>query len=147
MDRPPRDERGDVLPHDDPVTIPDDVELLRSLHPDHVRWSSDGSLIAKSGGFSGTNRNRDKYEGMSVSVIDWLKRDGRDPRDHLLPRHAAGAVLRTGDLRSLGLRVGPDPQDEDPYHAAVWDVKDRHRKKIRQRVIRMVIRMVAPRGQ
>jgi hypothetical protein len=47
-------------------------------------------------------------------------------------RDAQEAVVRflVGDLRELGLRVGPDPRDHNPFHAAVWGVKKGARKRL-----------------
>lgn len=141
MPPPPRDKDGRVVPHDDQESIPNDALLVRNVHeyqdnPDHGPRPS-------SGAFSGTSRERDPYEGMSVAVLDWLQADNIDPRSRLGPSHIGAVLLRAGDLRDLGLIIGPDPTDKkDPYHASVWGVKNKHRKKIRDKS-RWVIAPVA----
>ena len=139
MVEPPRDDDGFVKPHNDPDTIPDDALLLRSI-PAEWLLSQDGVKIVSKAAFSASGSRRDRYRGMSVSVVDWLVQDGKPLSDALQPDHPAGAVLRAGDLRKLGLDVGPDPQDDNKYHAGVWGVKDSHRKKILKQMQRLIRR-------
>jgi hypothetical protein len=34
------------------------------------------------------------------------------------------------ELRAIGLQVGSDPRDINPFHAAVWGVKETVRKRL-----------------
>jgi hypothetical protein len=135
MSDPPRDEDGHVVPHDDKVEIPDDALLVRYVTKTQLPLEDDGRRRLSTAVFSETSKAHDPYQGMSVDILDRLERDGIDPRERMKRNdNLVGAVLlRAGDLRALGLQVGPDPMrsnDPDPYHAQVWGVKKSGRKKI-----------------
>ena len=129
-----RDNNGRVVPHDDPTSIPDDELLVRNIHEFQDNPGADPR--PSSGSFSPTNKGKDPYEGMSVDMLSRLKACGVDQKTRWGPNHVGSVVIRAGDLRQLGLKIGPDPsdydgKDPDHYHANVWGVKPRHKKKIR----------------
>ena len=45
-------------------------------------------------------------------------------------KYQAIVQLRVRDLRSIGLQVGPDPLPSNPFHAAVWGVKEATRNQV-----------------
>lgn len=132
MGDPPRDEDGIVTPHDDRTAIPDDALVVRYIHEQWLIPTPDGSRRLSKGAFSGSSKDKDQYEGMSVNMLSELKKHEVDPATRMPENHEGAVTLRAGDLRELGLEVGPDPGlRNDPYHAAVWGVKSSHRKKIK----------------
>lgn len=131
MGHPPRDEDGIVKPHDDRTAIPDDALVIRYIQEQQLHPNLDGTRRLSKGAFSGSSKDRDQYEGMSVDMLSELKKHGVDPATRMPENHEGAVTLRAGDLRELGLEVGPDPGlHNDPYHASVWGVRDSHRKKI-----------------
>jgi hypothetical protein len=128
----PRDATGRVLPHDDP-TIGDDEFVIRYIPEQWFVPAGEGKRRLSKAAFAASSRNRDPYEGMSVDLLTPLLRDGYGEVGR--SEHFAGAAkIRVGALRSLGLWVGPDDKGEgDIYHANVWGVTDRLRRKILDR--------------
>lgn len=55
---------------------------------------------------------------------------GLSPIDRKGNRYEAIVRLRVQDLRSIGLQVGPDPLDTNPFHAEVWGIKEGARKRL-----------------
>lgn len=131
MSDPPRDEDGYVVPHDDKVEIPDDALLVRYIHKLQLTVQKDERVRPSKGGFSESSKQCDKYEGMSVDMLDRLMLDKVDPCMRMPPGHEGAVLIRAGDLRALGLKVGPDPmRSNDPYHAGVWGMKRSLRGKV-----------------
>lgn len=106
---PPRDEDGYVLPHDDHAAIPDDAFVVRYVHKDQLAPSDDGRKLLSSGAFSETSKERDRYQSMSIDILNRLQRDKVDPCTRLPSDHEGAVLIRAGSLRKLGLKVGPDP--------------------------------------
>lgn len=137
---PPKDNDGNVQPHDDYQTLPNDAWVVRKVQRRWIVSSDNGPRLSK-GCFSGTSKDRDPYEGMSVEMLDRLLADELSARDRLDPDHVGAVALRVGDLRALGLKVGPDPgKAGDPYHANVWGVT----KKIRKAILRVSVWHIGP---
>lgn len=133
MSGPPRDEDGYVSPHDDPAAIPDGAFLVRYVNKEQLRPGDDGRRHLSSAAFSESSRERDRYQSMSVDILDRLQNDNIDPCTRLGIDHEGAVLIRVGSLRELGLKVGPDPTSaNDPYHAGVWGVKSSLRKKIKR---------------
>lgn len=125
----PRDSDGRVLPHDD-TTISNDEFVLRYIPDRGFAATLDGKRRLSKGAFSASSPSRDPYEGMSVDLLTPLLRDGYTEVGRG-DAFVGVAKLRVGDLRSLGLRIGPDDKGEgDKYHANVWGVTDALRKKV-----------------
>ena len=133
MSYPPCDEDGYVQPHDDYNLIPDEALLVRYVQQKNLAPEDDGTLRLSTSAFAASSKDRDRYQGMSVDLLQRLERDGVDVLKRMPPGHQGAVLLRAGCLRELGLMVGSDPmQSQDPYHCAVWGVTDRLRKKIRK---------------
>lgn len=126
----PRDSDGNVTPHDDPDEIPDESFVIRYIRRDQIVEAEDGTFRPSSASFSGSARERDKYCSMSVEIYDKIVADSVKIEDRFSENHAAAVKIRVRFLRDLGLRVGPDPLETNPYHGGVWGVKRRHRNKI-----------------
>lgn len=132
MATPPRDKNGLVKPHDDQNTIPDGAEVVRYIHRQWLTPNPDGTRRLSTGAFSGSSKDRDPYQGMSGDMLDRLNDRGLDPATRMPPEHEGAVLIQAGGLRSLGLKVGPDPTlENDPFHASVWGVKKSHRKTIK----------------
>ncbi len=132
MPTPPTDNDGFITPHDDHQTIPNDSYVIRYIHRKQLPENKDGTRCLSSGAFSGSSEDKDRYEGMSVDMEDELRTKGVTPDKRMPDDHEAAVLLPAGELRKLGLRVGPGPMlAKDPFHASVWDVKRTHRKKIK----------------
>ena len=128
---PPRDDDGRVRPHDDPA-IPDEAFVVRYIAsgqfvPD--RAAGAGRRLSK-GAFSASSKDRDPYQGMSADLLQPMIADGLPPTGQRKPIHEAVVRLQVGKLRSLGLWVGKDPKEHNPYHVCVWGVTPHLRKKI-----------------
>ena len=132
MTTPPKDADGYVIPHDDPATIPDDSYVIRRIHRRWLKPVAGGYRILSKGAFSASSIEYDRYQGMSVDILDRLDEDGVDPASRLAPNQEAAVIIRAEDLRHLGLIVAPDlNRENDKYHASVWGVRSSHRKKIK----------------
>ena len=132
MAAPPKDADGYVEPHDDPREIPDDSYVVRRIHRDWLKPISGNRRELSKGAFAPSSKGRDLYQGMSVDILDRLNDDGVNPASRLNSNQEAAVIIRVGDLRRLGLEIGPDPtQDNDKYHASVWGVRGTHKKKIK----------------
>lgn len=128
MADPPRDENGIVQPHDD-HDIRDDDGLLRYVDPaNHLAPDKNtGGWRISSGLFSESS-----YPGGGVSVD--LERPMVEETGSNMTglRNPAFGIVRliTGDMRNkLGLKVGSDPKDDNPYHANVWGTKNKKKKR------------------
>lgn len=128
MGTPPRDALGRVQPHDDP-DIPNDAYLVRYI--DVVQMVSDGQggKRLSSGAFSSSSKRVDHYQSMSCDFLNEMQQDSVQPSDRLKPTHAGAVRIRAGDLRAMGLKVGPDPRPGNPYHVGVWGISTKKQKR------------------
>jgi hypothetical protein len=89
-----------------------------------------GRRRLSSAAFSPSSKRHDLYQGMSVDLLQPMLDAGLSPTDRKGDKYEAIVQLRVVDLRSIGLQVGPDPLPSNPFHAAVWGVKERARKRL-----------------
>ena len=89
-----------------------------------------GARRLSSAAFSPSSKRYDPYQGMSVDLLQPMLDAGLSPTDRKRDRYEAIVQLRVRDLRSIGLQVGPDPLDTNPFHAAVWGIKEGARKRL-----------------
>lgn len=68
--------------------------------------------------------------GMSVDIEKLIVAGGEDPKTYVVTPVFTGAVaISASAARSLGLWVGYDPLDDNPYHGEVWNsIINRHNK-------------------
>ena len=133
MAAPPKDADGYVEPHDDPQSIPDDSHVIRYIHTSQLYAGSEGTRHLSSAAFSKSSKSKDKYEGMSVDMYEEMIAKGVDPESRMPPDHEGAVLIEVAKLRELGLAVGPDPTEDNPFHASAWVVKSTDRKKIKAR--------------
>jgi hypothetical protein len=67
---------------------------------------------------------------MSVDLLQPMLDAGLSPTDRKGDKYEAIVQFRVRNLRSIGLQVGPDPLPSNPFHAAVWGVKEGRRKRL-----------------
>ena len=131
MGAPPRDSDGRVVPHDDP-DIAENAYVLRNIVPEWL--TAHPTLPAQrrlsSAAFSPSSKPRDPYQGMSVDLLQPMLDAGLPATGGKGAKHEAVVRLRVGELRRLGLQVGQDPRDANPFHAAVWGIKKGMKSKI-----------------
>jgi hypothetical protein len=131
MGAPPRDSEGRVVPHDD-ADIPGDAYVLRYIVSAWLKphQSVPGLRRLSSAAFSPSSKRHDLYQGMSVDLLQPMLDAGLSPTDRMGDKYEAIVQLRVRDLRSIGLQVGSDPLLGNPFHAAVWGVKEGTRKRL-----------------
>ena len=128
MATPPRDAEGRAKPYDDP-DLSDDAYVVRYIPPEGLTSDGSGGRRLSTGAFSPTRKDRDPYRGMSGDVLELMLRDGLPLTGRKGPQHEGVVKLKVGDLRGLGLKVGKDPTQENPYHVSVWGVATRKKRK------------------
>lgn len=58
---------------------------------------------------------------MSVDIEDLILEGGHNPKQYVTTPIFTGSVAFSADnVRNLGLRIGYDPIQENPYHGEVW---------------------------
>lgn len=129
MGIPPRDDAGRVIPHDDPDIL-DESYVVRYILSSQLVPDPRGGRRLSSGAFSRSSKQHDHYQGMSVDLLDAMLAKGVRPADKAGPDHEAIVKLQIGELRALGLCVGSDPIQDNPFHAGVWGLNSGMRKKI-----------------
>jgi hypothetical protein len=123
---PPRDQHGNIIPHDHPEIL-DEHHVIRHTVPRDLSDDGNGKRLG-SGAFSESTGG-----GMSVDIEEWMKADGLDPLHYVTdPTH--GAVrLNVGELRKQGLKVGWDPDNAHRHHGGVWGIGNGSKGKRRIR--------------
>lgn len=111
-------------PYDEDDIDPEDF-VIRRVNPDQhvVQDDNTGRLRTSSKLFtpsSGTNG------GMSVDILKLIEEANLNPQEYVTTPVFTGSVCFSAqDARALGLRVGYDPLEENPYHGEVWGPADR----------------------
>src|SRR5882672_1371668 len=126
---PPRDAQGRIEPHDH-AEIHDDCHVIRHIIPPHDLHEGRVS----SGAYSESTAFGVRC-GMSVDIECWMTSDCLGSLHYVTdPSHGA-TRLRLGFLRSLGLKVGWDPDNGHQHHGAVWDITTSFRKKMQKAAV------------
>lgn len=134
-DPPPRDPRGNILPHDHPEIL-DDHHVIRHTNPNDLAFDETlGGLRLASGAFSESSDG-----GMSVDIEEWIIADGLTSL-HYVANPIEGAVrIRVGDLRLRGYQVGWDPDGGHPHHGSVWGNFNGSKNKRRVKALAVTIK-------
>jgi hypothetical protein len=116
---PPRDADGNVLPHDDPVTIPGEWTLLRHVHREQwaARDERTGSPRPQSNAFAFSTEGS---RSMSVDIEPAMLEEGL-PSTHYAFRADKGVVrITAAKARELQFLVGSEPIPGNPHHGGIW---------------------------
>jgi hypothetical protein len=129
----PHDAAGKTLPHDHAEIGPDDF-LIRYTTPNDLHYDEATTMNrVTSGAYTEATDG-----GMSTLHHGWMTEAGLEIM-HYAKQPMFGAVrLRVGDLRTIGLKVGYDPQPDNPHHCAVWGLSSGSRRKRVQRLAQTV---------
>jgi hypothetical protein len=116
-----------VEPHDHPEIL-DEHHVIRHTTPHDLHHDRElGCVRLASGAFSESAEG-----GMSVDIEEWMIQDGIENPLHYIRDQTHGAVrISVGELRKQGLRVGWDPQNNNPHHCCVWGIGNGSRRKKR----------------
>lgn len=115
---PPRDEKGNVIPHDHEGILSEDFVIRRI--PEHwvVQDEKIGGKRISSMAFrcsSGPNG------GMSVDLKQQIEEAGLNAKTYVTtPKWIGSMLFQVGQLRTEEYQVGYDPLDDNPYHGEVW---------------------------
>jgi hypothetical protein len=108
-----------VQPYDEKKIKPEEV-IIRRINPvQHVVWDENrGCNRISSKAFSPSSGENG---GMSVDIEDLILEGGHNPKQYVTTPIFTGSVAFSADnVRNLGLRIGYDPIQENPYHGEVW---------------------------
>lgn len=121
---PPRDDHGNVIPHDHDGILSEHGVIRKISEQLVVEDEKVGGRRISSMAFkasSGAN------SGMSVDLQHEIEAAGYDARVYVTtPRWIGSVSFAAGELRGEGFMVGSDPLDEapgvdaNPYHGEVW---------------------------
>lgn len=116
---PPRDNAGEVIPHDDQPMVPNTSDLIRhvlKIHttPDH---NNGGRLRATSAAFRFSSTG-----SLSMSVDAWEPMNAAGlPPDHYAAQVQKGAArLPVAVVRQVPFLVGTEPLPGNPHHCGIW---------------------------
>lgn len=119
MRLPRADDEGAVIPHDDPQILAEDT-MLRGIPDRWVFPTEDGGRRITSAAFNRSSESRDKYRGMSLGAKKILDCAGISADEWAEGRFRAIVCFPASELRGVGVRVGWDPQPDDPAHCGAW---------------------------
>lgn len=129
---PPRDENGDVTPHDH-AEINNEDGVIRRISEKWVVPDKDGGKRLSSMAYKASSGQNG---GMSVDLEALIVAAGVNPKVHVTTPRWVGSIRFTADgLRAEGFMVGYDPLEEDPphpanpFHGEVWGDFSRARQR------------------
>lgn len=116
---PPRDEKGEVTPHNHPQISDDDLIIRRiseqQIVPDEKAPS--GRKVSS----IAFNPSTEGSKSVSVDLDKSIAEAGLDPKVFVTsPRWIGSISLTASQFRSKSLMVGYDPLTENPHHGGVW---------------------------
>lgn len=115
----------------DDLTIPDDAELWRRIHPDHL-------TLDENPGRSRRRPSSAAFRDAELSVI--LVEPGRDPQSAIENYSGYLAVVTAGEARQLGLTIQRDPTPDEKAHCLILGRKKGTTDSALARAARWVIR-------
>src|ERR1700730_3681158 len=115
---PARDAAGNVVPHDDPETVPGEWTLLRHIHPE--QWTRDGRTGAPRPQSIAFAFSTEGSRSMSVDVEPPMLVEGLPPTHYAFRAGKGVARVTAAKARELDLRVGPEPIRGNPHHGGIW---------------------------
>ncbi len=126
INSPPRDESGEVLPHNHDEILESHI-LLRRVPSN---WVVDDPRSGKRISTMAFQPSSGKNGGLSVDIEFLILSSGVEPRSLLNSSGHLGVLsFQVGDVRQLGFSVGYDPLPDNPFHGEVWGNFSRPNKK------------------
>lgn len=124
-------------PHDD-ASIKAGDQIIRRINPvHHVVWDDNlGCNRISTKAFSPSSTPNG---GMSIDIEKLIVEGGLDPYEYVTtPKFTGSVVFSAGAIRDIGLIVGSNPLDENPYHGEVWnpDAPNKFTKSQKRRLAR-----------
>jgi hypothetical protein len=115
---PPRNEQGEVTPHNH-SGIQNDDGIIRRVSPQFVVF--DPKTGGKRISTMAIRPSRGQNGGMSVDLQCEIEQAGLNAREFVISPPWIGAIrFEAGQLRSEEFKVGYDPLPQNPYHGEVW---------------------------
>ena len=125
LDEPPRNEDGEVTPHDHDGILGED-RIIRRVAREWV-VEKRGKKCLSSIAYSPSSG---PAGGMSVDVYELIASDGLDPVEYIKdPKHIGAVIIPVSGVRGLGFNVGYHPMDGKKYHSEVWGGFSRGNKR------------------
>jgi hypothetical protein len=116
---PSRDQNGDVIPHDDPVRLPNSDHLVRHV-PDipgfQMLDENSGFQRATSAAFTFSTAGS---KSMSADAYEELTDSGYAADHFARLAGKLGALVTIGAVRSHFI-TGPEPVAGNDYHCGIW---------------------------
>ena len=115
---PPRNQKGEVIPHDHDGILPSDGIIRRIseqqlIFDPKINGKRVSSLALKPS--SGSNG------GLSVDLQQLIEEANLEAKAFVTtPRWTGSIRFEAGQFRSEGFIIGYDPLPENPYHGEVW---------------------------
>lgn len=118
---PPRDQDGDVTPHDHPDIFSNDGIIRRiSQHFIVVDEKAIGGRRISTMAFKPST---DKYSGLSIDIEKEILAAKIDPKIYVTTPYWTGSVrLKVQVFRDAECKVGFSPVENNPYHGEVWGI-------------------------
>jgi len=119
---PPRDDDGQVVPHDH-SEISNKDEVIRRISVHHIVEDKNGQNIISSMAYKASSG---KNGGMSIDLKQLIEKAGLDSRAYVTTPKWMGSVLfKVSELREMEFKVGYNPilapaPEPNPYHGEVW---------------------------
>ena len=127
LEPPPRDDDGNVKPHDHAGILRDDGILRRVSEHFIVDDPKTGGRRLSTMAFEASNGPN---AGMSVDLQAQIEEAGLDPIQYVTTPQWVGSVRFTAAaLRAEEFLVGFDPIPENPHHGEVWGKFSKSKKK------------------
>ena len=116
--KPPRDENGVVIPHDDPDILPEHGIIRRVSAELLVNDEKLGGRRISTFAF---NPSSGVNGGLSVDLQNEIEKAGLDARAYVTTPQWVGSVrIEARLLHDEGFIIGSDPIESNPYHGEVW---------------------------
>ena len=123
---PPRNQAGEVLPHDH-EGIHDEDGVIRRIS---TLWVVSDPKTGQRVSTMAFEPSSGPNGGLSVDLQCEIVGAGKDAREYVMVPPWIGAIrFQAGQLRSEELKVGYDPLPNQPFHGEAWGSFTRSKKK------------------
>jgi hypothetical protein len=126
LDPPPRDAKGNIIPHDHPEILAEHTAIRRISQQFIVPDRRGGQRLSSQAFRPSSGQNG----GMSVDLESLIRADGLNPRAFVTSPGWVGSIaFSVGALRGEGLQVGYHPVADNKYHGEVWGATKRPQQR------------------